>query len=85
MKIRFGWFLVVCCLALSITAASAGTVNMTLANMGDKGWTSVITVDSSGRGGIYEKVGLTVASQSATTCSCSPRVALTGLPLLGRS
>ena len=57
MQIRFGWFLAVCCLALSITAASAGTVNMTLANMGDQGWTSVIIVDSSGRGGIYEKAG----------------------------
>ena len=57
MKIRFGLFLAVCCMALSITAASAGTVNMTLANMGDQGWTSVITVDLSGRGGIYEKAG----------------------------
>ena len=57
MRIRFGSFLAVGCMALSITAASAGTVNMTLANMGDQGWTSVIIVDSSGRGGIYEKAG----------------------------
>ena len=57
MQIRFGLFLAVCCMALSMTAASAGTVNLTLANMGDQGWTSGIIVDSSGRGGIFEKVG----------------------------
>ena len=57
MQFRFGLFLAVCCMALSITAASAGTVNMTLTNMSDQGWTSVTNVDSSGRGGIYEKVG----------------------------
>lgn len=42
---------------LAASAVSAGTVNMSLATMGAHGWDSVITVDSSGRGGIYEKVG----------------------------
>jgi hypothetical protein len=48
-------FLAVCCMALSITAASA--VDMNLDNLGGYGWSSVITVDSSGRGSIYQKEG----------------------------
>ncbi len=55
MKIRFGWFLVVGCMALSITAASA--VDMNLESLGGYGWSKVITVDTSGRGGIYQKAG----------------------------
>jgi len=54
MKIRFGLFPAACCMALSITAASA--VDMNLNNMGAYGWNTVITVDSSGRGGIYQRV-----------------------------
>jgi PEP-CTERM motif len=55
MKIRFGLFLGAGCLGLSITAASA--VDMNLDSLGAYGWSTVITVDSSGRGGIFQKSG----------------------------
>ena len=57
MRIRSGMFLAGCGLALSITAASAGTVDLNYDSLGANGWNSVVTVDSSGRGGIYEKTG----------------------------
>ena len=42
-------------MALSITAASA--VDMNLDTLGAYGWSTVITVDSSGRGGVFQKEG----------------------------
>jgi len=50
-------FLAGCGLALSITAASAGTVDLNYDSLGANGWNKVITVDSSGRGGIYLRFG----------------------------
>lgn len=53
MRLRV--LLMVCCLALCISAASAATEYLKLATMGAQGWSTTVRVDSSGRGGVYEK------------------------------